>query len=846
MDTSYYKKYLKYKEKYLKLKFQQGGVITKTVITRDMQNNYVVLLDNHIFLKFHLSNVNLSQLDNYVKVSCQNQKPIYDYINANLTEKFVYLSNFYTLSIEEHRKINENIKKEKKEKIEQVKDLETKIFDNEVKIKSNTHYITTLGKFNLLLKKNNDTEKLQINTKQIDDKTAENLLLNQTINKLKLELSQMQSKQVNISIFDTTDITTNDIKGIAGQVLLYVLNSLYGDEINLCLEPVLGDSPRAVSYANMDKTDDQRYADLIKYYDTVLYKSTNVKSNSKTTFEQFNELGKYALSYERTFKRIFMIGKVDLKDIRTIVAPETYNTIELVKWGFGIENEVGVIAGQTDTKLLTHNAGEKVGYVYSKNFNDLIAKTNNYVLKQKIKKILSNTLAYLEGNSSSDVMLESTTIIPINMTLNDYITEINDERNGNLEAYNKIFESSVKYYNGEPYQYLSNNETNHYDYHYDYLGSYHFNITLPHSQNISIAEPDEVFLKRHLNYARLLQWFEPLLLAVYGQPDYRSIYDKKKYSQASYRLFNSKTMFINTSDLTTNIPSSREILETNKPLLEKRDQFINAIKQELSYDFIDIRGFDFRRAKYEVGKEYKSKYYGFEFRLMDYFPVENLKQFSELLWLLAFKMDTCENGDIENAAYNDIVIEQIKYIINSGWNAEICDSYCQKMQEICTKIGLAGEIDNSNAYEMLNSIYTNLIRNYNNYNFNTNTNNVINSYNVILGNLTIRMLDCPNKIAKNKLIEYQINLLFNNNKNLEGQNRKSECQSVESLKDILSEMCAIYMSYGEMNDEKKKDFKKQLIENKYLVNCFLNNPDDIDIDNIYYYLEYIYTAGKCL
>ena len=49
-----------------------------------------------------------------------------------------------------------------------------------------------------------------------------------------------------------------------------------------------------------------------------------------------------------------------------------------------------------------------------------------------------------------------------------------------------------------------------------------------------------------------------------------------------------------------------------------------------------------------------------------------------------------------------------------------------------------------------------------------------------------------------------------------------------------------------MNDEKKKDFKKKLIENNYLVNCFLNNPDDIDIDNIYYYFEYIYSAGKCL
>ncbi len=840
MDTNYYSKYLKYKEKYLKLKFQHGGIITKTVIMRDTNNNYVVLLDNNTFLKFNLLDVNLAQLDNYVKACCQDSKAIYNYINNHLTEKFVYLSNFYTLSVEEHKKINQNIKIEK---LKKEKELETKIFDNEVKIKDNTFAINSLSKYNLLLKKNNNTEKLQINTKRIDDKTAENLSLNENIDKLKLELSKVKSKSdINVSIFDKTDITTNDIKGIAGQILLYVLNSLYGNEINLCLEPILGDNPKSLSYANIDKTPEQRYNDLIKYYETVLYKSTNVKSNSKTTFEQFNDLGGdiTMFSYIRSFDRIFMIGKVNLSDIRTIVIPETYKTIELIKWGFGIENEVGIIAGQTATNLNTHNTEEKVTYTFMNNFDNLIRTTNNYVTKQKIQKILGNSLAYLEGNSSNDVMLESTTILPINKTLDDYINEINDERKGNLEAYNKIFKTSVKYYNGEPYKSLVNNRGEH----YDYLGSYHFNITLPHSQNISISEPDEVFLKRHLDYARLLQWFEPLLLAVYGQPDYRSIYDKKKYSQASYRLFNSKSMFINTSDLTTNIPPSREIPETNTQLLEKRNKFINKIRQELSYDFRDTRGYDFRRAGYEPGKEYKSKYYGFEFRLMDYFPIENLKQFCELLWLLAFKLDTRENTiDIENAAYNDVVVEQIKYIINSGWNSEICDTYHRKMRELCTTLGLLGEIDTKNAYEMLNSIYILLLRNYNNYNFTNN--NVINSYNIILGNLKLRMLECPNKIAKNKLIEYQINLLFNNNKNLGGQNRDTECQSVESLKDVLSEMCGIYMSYGEMNEETKRKFKKTLVENKNVSKCLINNPDDIDIDNIYYYIEYIYNAGKC-
>lgn len=62
-----------------------------------------------------------------------------------------------------------------------------------------------------------------------------------------------------------------------------------------------------------------------------------------------------------------------------------------------------------------------------------------------------------------------------------------------------------------------------------YLGSYHINITLPHTSE------DDDFMGRHVRAAMVLQWMEPLLLGVLGTPSPYAILNPDKHTLLSFR-----------------------------------------------------------------------------------------------------------------------------------------------------------------------------------------------------------------------------------------------------------------------------------------------------------------------
>jgi hypothetical protein len=50
-------------------------------------------------------------------------------------------------------------------------------------------------------------------------------------------------------------------------------------------------------------------------------------------------------------------------------------------------------------------------------------------------------------------------------------------------------------------------------------GTYHINITMPTEiKNTQIVNPGQ-FKKMHCNAIRIIQWFEPFIIALYGTPD---------------------------------------------------------------------------------------------------------------------------------------------------------------------------------------------------------------------------------------------------------------------------------------------------------------------------------------
>jgi hypothetical protein len=281
------------------------------------------------------------------------------------------------------------------------------------------------------------------------------------------------------------------------------------------------------------------------------------------------------------------------------------------------------------------------------------------------------------------------------------------------------------------------------------------------------------------------------------------------------------------------------------------EKFIDKIKGDLSYNFTyrkEKNGYDLRRDyKIEPGKQYKSHFYGFEFRLMDYFPIEYLEQFCNLLWLIAFKFhesykESWEIDFIENASYLDSVMEQIALIIKGGWNTTVAEDYFIKLEEICKKININTEnFNKTNAYELLNSIYKEMIYSYNKYSFDKQKESkILNSYSVILGKLDCKKLECPNRISKDKLIGFQINQILEKETKLDKITlREDNCNTKENLKHILTKLKNRYIGFKD-DVIGLKNFKTHVKINKYIQNCFINEPQDIDIENFYYYIKYVH------
>lgn len=80
-------------------------------------------------------------------------------------------------------------------------------------------------------------------------------------------------------------------------------------------------------------------------------------------------------------------------------------------------------------------------------------------------------------------------------------------------------------------------------------GTYHLNITLPTFLNEQSSIQDwNTFVSVHKAYIRLIQWMEPILVAVFGSPDPLAWIDSTKYSLGSQRGAMSRYIGLGTYD----------------------------------------------------------------------------------------------------------------------------------------------------------------------------------------------------------------------------------------------------------------------------------------------------------
>ena len=308
-----------------------------------------------------------------------------------------------------------------------------------------------------------------------------------------------------------------------------------------------------------------------------------------------------------------------------------------------------------------------------------------------------------------------------------------------------------------------------------YLGSYHINITLPHTANTSQKQ----FIRMHEAAAQMVQWIEPLLMAVLGCPSPACILDGNGFTQLSVRhgeeslatVLGSNIGMLGFSEdrssddsnkdplkryydrvLATRYPQQREdlilrqpdaynpldpqqmrramkkIMQTVKDSVDRFPEWIRILYKQTMASPLALRryiqtrygailsngndplvpsiGTDFRR------DPSKGKGFGFEFRLLDYFPAEHL---TDVLRLLFYVMDASvampADQESRQTTYNAWLSHSVhaQYIacILEGWNTRMLPAYMKNLSRVFG-ISLSG----SNCTEALDDLSKKLFDRY--------------------------------------------------------------------------------------------------------------------------------------
>jgi hypothetical protein len=214
--------------------------------------------------------------------------------------------------------------------------------------------------------------------------------------------------------------------------------------------------------------------------------------------------------------------------------------------------------------------------------------------------------------------------------------------------------------------------------------TYHLHITLPTEIYNGIIIDNNDFDIRHAKAIRLIQWFEPLFLVTLSSPDLFGILSDN-YTKGSMRGTISRYIGIGTYDTRKMI--KKKILTA--PIKEIKPSNViwwrDMVEKNLKYNLpmVDI-GMDFNYAKH-----YQS---GFEFRLLDGFPIEYMKDVIDCILLICcHALSFSKLDDImiaqENQTWNDLVYNTI----TKGYNAAIT---INQINELCNIFNIKINVDN--------------------------------------------------------------------------------------------------------------------------------------------------------
>ena len=231
----------------------------------------------------------------------------------------------------------------------------------------------------------------------------------------------------------------------------------------------------------------------------------------------------------------------------------------------------------------------------------------------------------------------------------------------------------------------------------DYVGSFHYTITLPFEKKETYTEKDqEKFRNMHYNFGAMFQWIEPLLLAAYFSCDQEAMGTKKKKIRGSFRVARVGWGNFAGSDMrkkTTGVGRYADIL----PYWRKNFQFDESEivdqcmprnpgleeDQAVSSFSSNIRTFGPptpNKPKNRVSGAKMTIPNGVEIRIFDHFPTIYLLSLLQIIILIAANSATTT---VKDFVYEDKEwITTLQQIMLQGWKYNVSDLFIQKIKNV--------------------------------------------------------------------------------------------------------------------------------------------------------------------
>lgn len=434
-------------------------------------------------------------------------------------------------------------------------------------------------------------------------------------------------------------------------------------------------------------------------------------SVSKTFFINNHKKERYSVDYYSNYKKEFHITPFETYFNNIIKEKESsYEIINKIKGPDGIDElmiEVPILFNAHSFEKTDINNQPKTVYskenepnpnFSGKTFIEVLKANNLYFTENQNWLFDGDTIEFINVNFHNKKLFE--VIDELSQCKKEFIFNLNSTiRDLGIELFNDLGDLKIMEKN-HPFAVHMTNLKNLSIFN---NGTLHYNITIPTEldENFKIKEMNK-FVKENSKIIKLIQWMEPLIIAIYGSKDIFSNFDKR-FSSASQRCAVSRYIGIGTYDC--NKMETGKILKrsiSSLPFASLDYWWYNRYYESNAYNKLDEIGMDIN-----FNKHYN---HGIEIRFLDHISDTKLiyKSFEFIIYLIDYALENDFIHYLETPAYSRIW-NNIVYSIMINGPETILDEEAINLLNYIFNCKLENQISERKVVsEVYNAIHSNL------------------------------------------------------------------------------------------------------------------------------------------